>query len=169
LTFAIGDGSKGAHILGKDWPVIDGIVKAIGRQAMRRAPGGVSARLLALLWLFVAVLSMPLVASAQIVASGSGAFGAIGNLAGRDGRASDTALSRQALRAAQPADLRFTAERVDAKPLPGGPDPFLLPVVATALSIRLDADIAFSERRAHLAARVLQAAQARAPPTAFGV
>lgn len=143
----------------------NGIARSARHREWRRAVWGTPARLLALLWLFAAVLAMPLVASAQIVASGTGALLRGGDVSGRDGRAGDTALSRQALRAAQPADLRFAAERVDAKPLPGGPDPFLLPFFSSPVlerSVSKQAGVAADHRR-H--AGVSEAAQARAPPT----
>lgn len=145
----------------------DGIGRAGRRQEWHRAVWGASTRLLALLWLFAAVLAMPLVASAQIVASGTGAFLRPGNVSdreNRDGRAADTALSRQALRAAQPADIRFTAERVDAKPVPGGPDPFFLPVLRPPTFLHPVTFTAGSGRSHRLDGGVTEAAEARAPP-----
>ncbi|MCD7108541.1 hypothetical protein LRX75_05735 [Rhizobium sp. DKSPLA3] len=145
----------------------DGIGRASRRQQWRRAAWGASTRLLALLWLFAAVLAMPLVASAQIVASGTGAFlrpGDVSDRENRDGRAADTALSRQALRAAQPADIRFTAERVDAKPVPGGADPFLLPAFLAPVRLHPATVTAAPGRSHRLHGGVSEAAEARAPP-----
>jgi hypothetical protein len=163
-----GAGFKGS-VQGKDRPVSNGIGRAVGRREWRKAVWGAPARLLALLWLLVAVLAMPLVASAQIVAFGTGALLRTGDVSGREGRAGgagDTALSRQTLRPAQPADLRFMTERVDAKPLPGGPDPFLTPGFKTPVFERhvLAAAIILADTR--LYAGVSGAAQARAPPVA---
>ncbi|TCQ29348.1 hypothetical protein [Rhizobium sp. PP-CC-3G-465] len=137
------------------------------RQEWRRAVWGASTRLLALFWLFAAVLAMPLVASAQIVASGTGASlrpGDVSDRENRDGRAADTALSRQALRAAQPADIRFTAERVDAKPVPGGPGTFFLPVFRAPTLLHPVTVNAASGRSHRLDGGVSGAAEARAPP-----
>ncbi|CZT34125.1 hypothetical protein [Rhizobium sp. 9140] len=138
-----------------------------GRPDWRRAVWGASTRLLALLWLFAAVLAMPLVASAQIVASGTGASlrpGDVSDRENRDDRAADTALSRQALRAAQPADIRFTAERVDAKPVPGGSDPFFLPIFS-ALALLHPVTVNAPSSRSHLLdGGISEAAEARAPP-----
>lgn len=142
----------------------DGIGRTRRRQSWRQAVWGASAKLLALLWLFAAVLAMPLVASAQIVASGTGAFLRPGDVSGRDGRAADTALSRQALRATQPADVRFTTERVDAKPVPGGPDPCLLTVFRAPDVLHPSAVVTAVGRSHRLEGGVSEAAQARAPP-----
>lgn len=143
----------------------NGIVRAESRREWRRAVWGPPARFLALVWLFAAVLAMPLVASAQIVASGTGALLRGGDVSGRDGRSGETALSRQTVRAAQPADLRFTSERVDAKPLPGGPDPFLMPSFTSPLFERTVSKRASGVTNTRRHAGVSEAAQARAPPT----
>ncbi|WP_156379601.1 MULTISPECIES: hypothetical protein [unclassified Rhizobium] len=145
----------------------DGIGKTKRRPQWDRAVWEASSRLLALLWLFAAVLAMPLVASAQIVASGTGGILRQGDVSGREnreGRAADTALSRQALRASQPADVRFTAERVDAKPVPGGPDPFSLAVFDTPDAPCVVAAKAAGGRSHCLDGGVSEAAEARAPP-----
>ncbi|KQS65200.1 hypothetical protein ASG39_08035 [Rhizobium sp. Leaf371] len=145
----------------------DGFGRTKRRRQWDRAVWGASTRLLALLWLFAAVLAMPLVASAQLVASGTGAFLRPGDVSGRenrDGRAAEPALSRQALRAAQPADVRFTAERIDAKPVPGGPDPLSLAVFRAPDLLRPAAFIATAGRSHRLDGGVSEAAEARAPP-----
>ncbi|OLP53206.1 hypothetical protein BJF92_00055 [Rhizobium rhizosphaerae] len=77
--------------------------------------------------MLLAVLSMPVVACAS--SGGERDLARVsGDSTGAAGRPADpAALTRQALRAAPPADLKFSAERGDPKAVPGGPDPAILP------------------------------------------
>ncbi|MFP5076510.1 hypothetical protein ACLE20_04315 [Rhizobium sp. YIM 134829] len=81
---------------------------------------------MALVWLLAAVLAMPIVASAQLVAARIAAEGSASRRSAPETGAIELPSARQALRAVPAAELRFLADRTDGKPLPAGPDPFLV-------------------------------------------
>ncbi|OLP58244.1 hypothetical protein BJF93_06400 [Xaviernesmea oryzae] len=122
-------------------------------------------RLLAALWMLLAILSMPIVAAAPAAGQGSLPRSA-GDATGSAGRAGEpAALTRQALRAAPPADLKFSAERGDPKAVPGGPDPAIL---SCPLGLAQASVVACRLAVAEIPVRPLRLSQAhrpRAPPT----
>ncbi|PST27276.1 hypothetical protein C7U60_03100 [Mesorhizobium plurifarium] len=78
-----------------------------------------ASRLLAVLWLFCASLSMQVIAVGQSAASRAGGAPA-GNVAQPDTGSSDHPVARQICRAVALPDLRFSGERADGKSMPGG-------------------------------------------------
>ena len=138
-----------------------------GRNAVTRGSGktrwrGEPARLVALVWLVAAMLAMPIVASAQLVAARIASEGTASRGAAPENGAAEVA-ARQALRAVPVAELRFLADRTDAKPLPAGPDPFL---PATGLRLARLQGVALSSPLPSAAIRAHEAStpEARAPP-----
>lgn len=84
-------------------------------------------KLVAVVWLLAAAFAMQLVSSAQgLSLRGSGQQSA-GDVSVPNRAAPDPVLSARALRAVPATDLRFTADRSDAKPLPVGTDTPVLP------------------------------------------
>lgn len=81
----------------------------------------------AVLWILAAAVAMQFVASAQGFSSRFSTQQSAGNVSIPESGTSDTAVSRQVVRAFPVADLRFTADRTDGNASPGGPAPFLLP------------------------------------------
>lgn len=81
----------------------------------------------AVLWILAAAVAMQFVASAQGFSSRFSTQQSAGNVSIPESGTSDTAVSRQVVRAFPVADLRFTVDRTDGKASPGGPGPFLLP------------------------------------------
>ncbi len=78
-----------------------------------------ASRLLAVLWLFCASLSMQVIAVGQ-GAAGRAAGAPAGNVAQPDTGSSDRPVARQICRAVALPDLRFSGERADGKSMPGG-------------------------------------------------
>ncbi|MFQ6158756.1 hypothetical protein [Sinorhizobium meliloti] len=84
-----------------------------------------ASRLLAVLWLFCASLSMQVIAVGQSAASRAAGAPA-GNVAQPDTGSSDRPVARQICRAVALPDLRFSGERADGKSMVGGdPAPFI--------------------------------------------
>ncbi len=84
-----------------------------------------ASRLLAVLWLFCASLSMQVIAVGQSAAARAAGAPA-GNVAQPDTGSSDRPVARQICRAVALPDLRFSGERADGKSIPGGdPAPFV--------------------------------------------
>lgn len=83
-------------------------------------------RLIAVLWLFCASLAMQLIVVGQGFSSRLSAEQQAGNLASTDTVPSDHPAARQISRATPVSDMRFTAERKDAKSATGdGASPML--------------------------------------------
>ncbi|WP_164820817.1 hypothetical protein [Sinorhizobium meliloti] len=78
-----------------------------------------ASRLLAVLWLFCASLSMQVIAVGQ-GAAGRAAGAPAGNVAQPDTGSSDRPVARKICRAVALPDLRFSGERADGKSMPGG-------------------------------------------------
>ncbi len=88
--------------------------------------GKFAGRLIAVLWLFCASLAMQLIVVGQGFSSRLSAEQQAGNLASTDTVPSDHPAARQISRATPVSDLRFTAERKDAKSATGdGASPIL--------------------------------------------
>ncbi|HEV7320791.1 MAG TPA: hypothetical protein VGO04_19520 [Ensifer sp.] len=85
-------------------------------------------RLLAVLWLFCASFSMQLISVGQSMPSRSSSGAQAGNAT--DTGSSDRPAARQVSRATPLSDLRFTAERKDAKSAADDGMPALLPMLA---------------------------------------
>jgi hypothetical protein len=84
-----------------------------------------ASRLLAVLWLFCASLSMQVIAVGHSAASRAAGAPA-GNVAQPDTGSSDRPIARQICRAVALPDLRFNGERADGKSMVGGdPAPFI--------------------------------------------
>ncbi|WDZ77122.1 hypothetical protein PWG15_01010 [Ensifer adhaerens] len=83
-------------------------------------------RLLAVLWLFCASFAMQVISVGQNIPSRSSTGAQAGNAT--DTGSTDRPAARQASRATPPSDLRFTAERKDAKSATDDGFPALLPV-----------------------------------------
>ncbi|OJF98461.1 hypothetical protein [Pararhizobium antarcticum] len=96
---------------------------------------GQAGRHFAVLWILFAALAMQFVLSAQAFSAWSSATRNAGSFSVPEGAPSDQTLSRQAMRSAPVADLRFAADRPDGKPFPGGTGPFVLPVAAYTLPV----------------------------------
>ncbi|MGO4618948.1 hypothetical protein AB4Z34_04890 [Ensifer sp. 2YAB10] len=85
-------------------------------------------RLLAVLWLFCASFAMQVISVGQSIPSRSSSGAQAGNVT--DTGSSDRPAARQMSRATPLSDLRFTAERKDAKSAADDGLPALLPVLA---------------------------------------
>jgi len=99
------------------------------------AKRGQAGRHFAVLWILFAALAMQFVLSAQAFSAWSSAVEKSGSFSVPEGGPSDQALSRHAMRSTPVADLRFSTDRPDGKPFPGGTGPFVLPVAAYTLPI----------------------------------
>ncbi|MGH6808577.1 MAG: hypothetical protein ACREEJ_17325 [Ensifer adhaerens] len=89
--------------------------------------GKFAGRLFAVLWLFCASLAMQLIVVGQGFSSRLSAEQQAGNFSSTDTAPSDHPAARQISRATPVSDLRFTAERKDAKSTTGdGASPILL-------------------------------------------
>lgn len=99
----------------------------------RNTRQGLAVRQFAVLWILFAALAMQFVLSAQAFSAWGSAVEKAGSFSVPEEEPSDQALSRHAMRSTPVADLRFSADRPDGKPLPGGTGPFLLPVAAIDL------------------------------------
>lgn len=124
-------------------------------------------KLLAVVWLLTAAFAMQVVSSAQGLSLRTSAELNAGNVAPPERGAMDPAVSAHAIRATPAADLRFTADRSDVKPLPGGPDVPLMPVRF------LQHAHAFAVAAAHTSTALVRAgavshhSRVRAPPSAI--
>ncbi|HEV7308895.1 hypothetical protein [Ensifer sp.] len=85
-------------------------------------------RLLAVLWLFCASFAMQVISVGQSIPSRSSSGAQAGNVT--DTGSGDRPAARQVSRATPLSDLRFTAERKDAKSAADDGLPALLPVLA---------------------------------------
>lgn len=92
-----------------------------------RTDSSQAGRFLAVLWFLAAALAMQFVATAQGFSLRLAAQQSAGDFSSPQGDASDTSLSRHAVRGFPVADLRFMADRADGKASPGGTGPFVLP------------------------------------------
>ncbi|WP_028054037.1 hypothetical protein [Sinorhizobium medicae] len=91
-----------------------------------------ASRLLAVLWLFCASLSMQVIAIGQSAASRAAGAPA-GNVAQPDTGSSDRPVARQICRAVALPDLRFIGERADGKSCSGADPAAFVPFQAIAL------------------------------------
>lgn len=121
-------------------------------------------RLLAVLWLFCASFAMQVISVGQSIPSRSSLGAQAGNVT--DTGSTDRPAARQISRATPLSDLRFAAERKDAKSAADDGLPALLPA-----SVELDlpqlSDGRFLRRMAeHIGAAPNHGPQIRAPPRA---
>lgn len=128
--------------------------------------GKFAGRLIAVLWLFCASMAMQLIVVGQGFSSRLSAEQQTGNFSAPDTVPSDHPAARQISRATPVSDLRFTAERKDAKSATGdGAGPMLFASVL-ALPFEPTGDVLAFGRVAFADGLPNRGLQIRAPPGA---
>ncbi|OCP05052.1 MULTISPECIES: hypothetical protein [unclassified Ensifer] len=123
-----------------------------------------ASRLLAVLWLFCASMAMQVISVGQSIPSRSSSGAQAGNVT--DTGSSDRPVARQITRATPLSDLRFTAERKDAKSSTDDGLPALLPA-SVELQLPQSSDDRFLRRLAeHIGGAANHGPHIRAPPSA---
>lgn len=121
-------------------------------------------RLLAVLWLFCASFAMQVISVGQSIPSRSASGAQAGNVT--DTGSTDRPAARQLSRATPLSDLRFTAERKDAKSAADGGLPALLPASLELELPRSSDGRIFREFAAYLGGASNPGPHIRAPPGA---
>lgn len=121
-------------------------------------------RLLAVLWLFCASFAMQVISVGQSMPSRSSSGAQAGNVT--DTGAGDRPAARQISRATPLSDLRFTAERKDAKSATDDGLPALLPVLAELEFPRQLQGGLLGRAGQHIGGAPDRGPQIRAPPRA---